>query len=68
MGRKASVIGAGFVGTQYGIEAVHIGVPVKLGASGIENIYETAFSDKELESLKRSAKAVSKMFEGLKIS
>ena len=53
---------------QYGIEDVHIGVPVKLGASGIEEIYEIALSDKELEGLKRSARAVSKTFEGLKIS
>ncbi len=53
---------------QYGIEGVHIGVPVKLGAAGIEEIYEIDLSDKELEGLKQSAKAVSKTFDGLKIS
>ena len=53
---------------QYGIEDVHIGVPVKLGAAGIEEIYEIALSDEELEGLKRSAGAVSKTFAGLKIS
>ncbi|MEA1970241.1 MAG: malate dehydrogenase [Thermodesulfobacteriota bacterium] len=53
---------------QYGIEDVHIGVPIKLGAFGIEEIYEIALSDKELEGLKRSARAVRKTFEGLKIS
>ena len=52
---------------QYGIEDVHIGVPVKLCASGIEEIYEIALSDKELEGLKRSAGAVSKTFKNLKI-
>lgn len=52
---------------QYGIEDVHIGVPVKLGASGIEEIYEIALSDEELKGLKRSAKAVRETFEDLRI-
>ncbi|MBW2544417.1 MAG: malate dehydrogenase [Deltaproteobacteria bacterium] len=52
---------------QYGIEDVHIGVPVKLGASGIEEIYETALSNEELKGLKRSADAVRETFEKLQI-
>ena len=52
---------------QYGIEDVHIGVPVKLGSSGIEKIYEIALSAEELKGLKRSAEAVRETFENLRI-
>ena len=43
---------------QYGIEDIYIGVPVKLGAAGIEEIYEITLSDEELEGLRRSAETV----------
>ncbi len=43
---------------QYGIEDIYIGVPAKLGSSGIEEIYEINLSEKELEGLRRSAEAV----------
>ncbi len=52
---------------QYGINDVHIGVPVKLGASGIEEIYEIALSDEELKGLKRSASVVRETFEKLQV-
>ncbi len=52
---------------QYGIEDVHIGVPVKLGSSGIEKIYEIALFAEELKGLKRSAEAVRETFENLRI-
>lgn len=52
---------------QYGIEDVHIGVPVKLGSAGIEKIYEIALSSEELKGLKRSAEAVRETFENLRI-
>ncbi|MBN2538732.1 MAG: malate dehydrogenase [Deltaproteobacteria bacterium] len=52
---------------QYGIEDVHIGVPVKLGSAGIETIYEIALSSEELKGLKRSAEAVRETFENLRI-
>ncbi len=64
--RKIFPVSAYLTG-QYGLRDVHIGVPVKLGASGIEEIYEIALSDEELEALRRSAEAVSKTFENLKI-
>ncbi len=64
--RKIFPVSAYLTG-QYGLRDVHIGVPVKLGASGIEEIYEITLSDKELEALRRSSEAVSKTFENLKI-
>jgi malate dehydrogenase len=43
---------------EYGIEDLYMGVPVKLGAEGIEEIYELELSDDELQQLQASADAV----------
>src|SRR6201989_1338748 len=43
---------------EYGIDGLYIGVPVKLGAGGIEEIVELDLSDEEREMLDRSAEAV----------
>ena len=43
---------------EYGIEDLYMGVPVRLGAEGIEEIYELELSDEEQEQLRASADAV----------
>jgi malate dehydrogenase len=43
---------------EYGIDGLYIGVPVKLGADGIEEIVELDLSEDEREALERSAEAV----------
>jgi malate dehydrogenase len=43
---------------EYGIEGLYIGVPVKLGAGGVEEIVELDLSDEERAELTRSADAV----------
>jgi malate dehydrogenase len=43
---------------EYGIDDLYMGVPVKLGAGGIEQIYELDLSDDELKLLRESAEAV----------
>jgi malate dehydrogenase len=43
---------------EYGIEGLYIGVPVKLGASGIEQVIELDLDDAEREALQKSAEAV----------
>ena len=43
---------------EYGIDDLYMGVPVKLGADGIEEIYELDLSDDEREQLQASAEAV----------
>jgi malate dehydrogenase len=43
---------------EYGVDGLYIGVPVKLGAGGIEEIIELDLSDDEREALERSADAV----------
>jgi malate dehydrogenase len=43
---------------EYGIDGLYMGVPVKLGSTGIEQIYEVDLDDAEQEALKASADAV----------
>jgi malate dehydrogenase len=43
---------------EYGIEGLYIGVPVKLGRGGIEEIVELELSEHELQQLQESAGAV----------
>ncbi|MGB5033094.1 MAG: malate dehydrogenase [Saprospiraceae bacterium] len=43
---------------EYGLKDVFVGVPVKLGRNGIENIYELKLNDQENQLLKQSADEV----------
>jgi malate dehydrogenase len=43
---------------EYGIDGLYMGVPVKLGAGGVEEIYELELSDHEQTLLNASANAV----------
>ena len=43
---------------EYGIDGLYMGVPVKLGAGGIEEIVELDLSDDERAALAASAEAV----------
>jgi len=52
---------------EYGISGTYIGAPIKLGATGVEKIYEIDLSDDELAALRRSADVVKKTFEGMNI-
>jgi malate dehydrogenase len=45
-----------FLTGQYGIKDIYIGVPVILGAKGIEKIFELKLTKSELDSLQKSAK------------
>jgi malate dehydrogenase len=43
---------------EYGIDDLYMGVPVKLGAGGIEEIFELDLTDEERAGLNESAAAV----------
>jgi malate dehydrogenase len=51
---------------QYGIKDLFIGVPVKLGTNGIEEIIEIKLTDEEQAALNKSADAVRELKEILK--
>jgi malate dehydrogenase len=51
---------------EYGIKDLFIGVPVKLGETGIEQIVEITLTEEESRALLRSADAVRKLVEDMK--
>ncbi len=52
---------------EYGIEGLYLGVPCKLGASGLEQVLEVELSSKESVELRKSADAVRRTMEGVTI-
>lgn len=52
---------------EYGINGVFVGVPVKLGQGGLEQIYEMKMEAAELEGLQKSAEAVRADMNALKL-
>lgn len=57
---------AAFLEGEYGIRDLFIGVPVKLGAGGIEQIIEIKLNEEENKALHRSAAAVRGLVEDMK--
>jgi malate dehydrogenase len=57
---------AAYLEGEYGIDGLYVGVPVKLGAEGIEKIYEVKLTDDEMAMLKKSAASVQEMVDVLK--
>jgi len=51
---------------EYGIHNLFIGVPVKLGATGVEEIIEITLTDEERDALQKSAQAVQDLVDDLK--
>ena len=52
---------------EYGVEGVFLGVPVKLGARGMEGVIEVPLADEERGALMKSAKAVQGSIQHLKL-
>ncbi len=56
---------AAYLQGEYGIHDLFIGVPVKLGKDGVEEIIEVNLTEEECAALKKSADAVRSLVEGL---
>jgi malate dehydrogenase len=52
---------AAYLEGEYGIHGLFVGVPVKLGASGIEKIYEIKLTEDEMAKLHKSAASVQEL-------
>lgn len=50
---------------EYGIDGLFVGVPVKLGAAGLEEIFPLSLTDDELAALRKSASAVQGLVEAM---
>ncbi len=61
--RKRILPCAAYLQGEYGIRGLYVGVPVKLGAGGIEQIIEIKLTSEEKAALERSAKAVRELVE-----
>jgi malate dehydrogenase len=57
---------AAYLEGEYGIKNLFIGVPVKLGAEGVEQIIEIKLNEDEKKALQSSAEAVRKLVEDMK--
>ncbi len=57
---------AAYLTGEYGISNLFVGVPVKLGAKGIEQIIELKLSAQEQQALKKSASAVQELLDAMK--
>jgi malate dehydrogenase len=56
---------AAYLQGEYGIQDLFVGVPVKLGAAGVEEVIELDLQEDELDDLKNSAGAVRELVEVL---
>jgi malate dehydrogenase len=57
---------AAYLQGEYGIQDLFIGVPVKLGAAGIEEIIEITLTEEEQQALQKSAESVQELKNLLK--
>lgn len=61
--RKRVLPCSAYLEGEYGIHNLFVGVPVKLGAQGIEKIFEARLTEEELAALRKSAAAVKELVD-----
>jgi malate dehydrogenase len=61
--RKKILPCAAFLEGEYGVNGLYVGVPVKLGANGIEQVIEITLTLEERAELQRSAGAVKELVD-----
>ncbi len=61
--RKRVLPCSAYLEGEYGIQGLYVGVPVKLGAQGIEKIFEVKLTEGELAALLKSAAAVRELVD-----
>src|SRR3984885_421204 len=57
---------AAYLEGEYGVNGLYVGVPCKLGAKGIEQIYKIKLSDEETAALHKSSAAVQELVDVIK--
>jgi malate dehydrogenase len=58
---------AAYLNGQYGIKGLYVGVPVKLGRKGVEQVIEIKLTDEENAKLQKSAAAVRELVDLMKL-
>src|SRR5437868_2665425 len=64
--RKKVLPCAAYLEGEYGVRDLFVGVPVKLGAAGIEKVYEIKLTQDEQAGLEKSAGSVKELIEVIK--
>jgi malate dehydrogenase len=67
LNKKETLLCAAYLDGEYGIKDTVIGVPVKLGKSGIEQIIELELTKEEKQALANSARAVKQLIKTMKL-
>jgi len=57
---------AAYLEGEYGIHGLYVGVPVKLGAAGVEKLYQVKLLPDEQAALEKSAASVKELIDVLK--
>ena len=61
--KKRILPGCAYLEGEYGINGLCVGVPVKIGASGMEQVIEISLTDDEMAALQSSAASVQELVE-----
>jgi len=64
--RKAILPCAAYLEGEYGLRGLYVGVPVQIGAGGVERVIEIALGDGERQALATSAAHVRELVESMK--
>jgi len=62
-GQRRVIASAAYLEGEYGYKDLYIGVPVVIGAEGLERVVEIKLSEDEKKALDASAKAVKELIE-----
>jgi len=65
--KKRIIPCAAYCNGKYGVNGIFIGVPVKLGSSGVEEIIEIELNTEEKKAFDNSVSAIKKLIEEIKI-
>jgi malate dehydrogenase len=65
--KKMVLPASAYLEGQYGQEGIYFGVPVKLGASGVEEILELKLDQRQQEVLRKSSETIRKVISQLEI-
>jgi malate dehydrogenase len=57
---------AAYLNGEYGIDGMYVGVPIVIGANGVERILEVTFNDDEKAMFEKSVGAVKGLIEACK--
>jgi malate dehydrogenase len=63
--KKRVLPAAAYLEGEYGLHDIYVGVPILLGAAGVEKVIEVELTTEELAALKRSAAAVEELVRAL---